>query len=54
MASQLSGDRPSAFDRRNAISGLTALCSATTRASVEAATPKLSVNDRILISKGLI
>ena len=34
MANQLSGDRPSAFDRRNAISGLTALRSATTRAKV--------------------
>lgn len=41
------GRTPSAFDRRNAISRLTALRSPTTRTKVEAATPRFSASDLI-------
>ncbi len=54
MASQLSGERPSALDSRSAISGLIALRIATIRASVDGDTPRLSASDRMLISKGSI
>ena len=47
-------NRPSALDRRSAISGLTALRLATTRAKVDAATPRFSANDLMLMSNGLI
>ena len=40
------------MDRRNSISGRTALRSDTIRTKVEAATPKFSANDLILISNG--
>ena len=46
MASQLSGDRPSAFESRNAISGLMPLVPASTRLSVEAATPSFTASAR--------
>jgi len=54
MASQLSGGRPSAFDRLNAIPELTALRSATTHATADAATPNFSANDWVLTSNGSI
>lgn len=46
MASQLSGVRPNAFERRNAISGLTALLPFKTRLKVELATPSLVLSSQ--------
>src|ERR1035437_5968640 len=46
MASQLSGERPRALDRRSAISGLTPLVPLSTRFSVDAATPRLTASCR--------
>ncbi len=46
MASQLSGVRPNAFERRKAISGLTALLPFNTRLNVEAATPSVVASSR--------
>ena len=52
MANQLSGERPIALGNRNAISGLTELRPETNRVKVDAAAPRLSDKDLILISKG--
>ena len=52
MASQLSGVRPSAFDSRRAISGLTPLRPLSRRANVEAATFSFSDNSRPLTPCG--
>ena len=52
MASQLSGLRPSAIDRRSANSGLTARSRRTTRASVEGGTSSRDANRRTLTSSG--
>jgi hypothetical protein len=52
MASQLSGVRPNAFERRNAISGLTALLPFKMRLNVEVATPRVVANSRPLMWLG--
>ena len=52
MASQLSEVRPNAFERRNAISGLTALLPFNTRLNVEVATPRVVASSRPLMSLG--
>jgi len=46
MASQLSGERPRAFDRRNAISGLIPLTPLSTRLKEEAETPSFEASAR--------
>jgi len=50
IASQLSGDRPSAFDRRKAISGDTLLQPFNSRVRVDAETPRLCATLRTLMS----
>ncbi len=52
IANQLSGVRPSAFDNRRAISGVTRLVPFRTRLSVDAATSKLCASSRPLTPLG--
>lgn len=49
MASQLSGERPMALERRSAMSGVTRLVPLSTRLSVEAATSSLAASSRPLM-----